>query len=59
MYSISTLYCMTTSLVHNGAGIGAVMGEPKPRELASEAGFTHFRKLPVEDPFSLLYELRG
>ena len=59
LYSISTLYCMTTSLAHNGAGIGAVMGEPKARELASQAGFTHFRKLPIEDPFSFLYELRG
>ncbi len=59
LYSVSTLYCMTTSLAHNGAGIGAVMGEPKARELAREAGFTHFRKLPIEDPFSFLYEMRG
>jgi SAM-dependent methyltransferase len=58
LYPISTLYCMTTSLAHGGAGIGACMGEPKARELAAEAGFTHFRKLPFDDPFSLLYELR-
>ena len=59
LYSVSTLYCMTTSLAHGGEGIGAVMGEPKARELANKAGFTHFRKLPIEDPFSLLYELEG
>ena len=58
LYPISTLYCLTTSLAHDGAGIGACMGEPKARELAAEAGFTNFRKLPFDDPFSLLYELR-
>ena len=57
VYSVSTLYCMTTSLAHGGAGIGAAMGEPKARELATAAGFTHFRRLPVEDDFAVLYEL--
>jgi len=59
LYSVSTLYCMTTSLAQGGAGIGALMGEPKARELAAEAGFCRFRKLPIEDPFSVLYELRA
>ena len=58
LYSVSTLYCMTVSLAHNGAGIGACMGEGKARELATEAGFRSFRTLPIEDPFSKLYELR-
>jgi 2-polyprenyl-3-methyl-5-hydroxy-6-metoxy-1,4-benzoquinol methylase len=57
VYSISTMYCMTLSLAQGGAGIGAAMGEPKARELATAAGFTHFRKLPVQDDFALLYEL--
>ena len=57
IYSVSTLYCMTTSLAHGGAGIGAAMGEPKARELATASGFTHFRKLPIEDEFAVLYEL--
>jgi 2-polyprenyl-3-methyl-5-hydroxy-6-metoxy-1,4-benzoquinol methylase len=58
VYSVSTLYCMTTSLAHGGAGIGTVMGEPKARELASEAGFTRFSRLPIKDDFAVLYELR-
>lgn len=58
LYSISTLYCMTTSLADGGAGIGALMGEDKARELAKDAGFRNFRRLPIEDPFSALYELR-
>jgi hypothetical protein len=59
MYSVSTLYCMTVSLAHGGAGIGACMGEPKARELVAEAGFAQFRRLPIEDMFSALYEVRA
>jgi 2-polyprenyl-3-methyl-5-hydroxy-6-metoxy-1,4-benzoquinol methylase len=59
LYNVSTLYCMTTSLAHGGAGIGACMGQEKARELAYAAGFTHFRKLPIEEPFSVLYELKA
>jgi ubiquinone/menaquinone biosynthesis C-methylase UbiE len=59
LYNVSTLYCMTTSLAHGGAGIGACMGAEKARELAYAAGFTHFRKLPIEEPFSVLYELKA
>ena len=59
MYSISTLYCMTVSLAHGGAGIGACMGQDKARELVKEAGFTHFRHLPIDDAFSILYEVKA
>jgi 2-polyprenyl-3-methyl-5-hydroxy-6-metoxy-1,4-benzoquinol methylase len=58
VYSVSTLYCMTTSLSHGGAGIGAAMGEEKARELAAEAGFSKFTRLPIKDDFAVLYELR-
>ena len=59
MYSMSTLYCMTVSLAHGGAGIGACMGEAKARELVAAAGFKHFRRLPIEDMFSALYEIQA
>jgi SAM-dependent methyltransferase len=59
LYNVSTLYCMTTSLAHDGAGIGACMGQHKAEELAAESGYGHFRKLPLEDPFSVLYELKA
>jgi SAM-dependent methyltransferase len=58
VYSLSTLYCMTTSLAHGGAGIGTAMGENKARELAAAAGFTRFIRLPIKDDFAVLYELR-
>ncbi|HVA80640.1 MAG TPA: methyltransferase domain-containing protein [Candidatus Binataceae bacterium] len=59
VYSISTMYCMTTSLAHGGAGIGAAMGEVKARELAEQAKFTHFNRLPIDDDFAVLYQLRA
>ena len=59
LYSASTLYCMTTSLAEGGAGLGAAMGEAKARELAHDAGFGHFRRLPIDHPFAALYELKA
>jgi 2-polyprenyl-3-methyl-5-hydroxy-6-metoxy-1,4-benzoquinol methylase len=57
-YSASTLYCMTTSLAEGGAGIGTSMGPHKAEELADEAGFGSFRRLPIEDPFTAVFEAR-
>ncbi|QQQ00386.1 class I SAM-dependent methyltransferase [Lysobacter enzymogenes] len=59
MYPQSTLYCMTCSLSHDGAGLGAFMGEKRARAMASEAGFGRFRKVPSErPPLPALFELR-
>jgi len=35
------------------------MGEAKTRELVAGAGFKHFRRLPIDDLFSALYEIRA
>ncbi len=59
-YSASTNYCMTQALAVGGEGTGTCMGEPKARELASEAGFGQFRRLDFpQNPFNLFYELRN
>ena len=58
-YSVSTLQCMTCSLAHNGAGYGAGMGEGNIRRITELAGFTKFRKLPIENPFNQLFEIRA
>ena len=51
---------MTTSLAHGGAGLGTCgLHEPKLQELGTEAGFKHIRKVPLENPFNNLYELRA
>ena len=59
-YSASTNYCMTQALAVGGEGTGTCMGEPKARELASEAGFGQFRRLDFpQNPFNLFYEIRN
>ncbi|MFK3651003.1 class I SAM-dependent methyltransferase [Lysobacter enzymogenes] len=59
MYPQSTLYCMTCSLSHHGAGLGAFMGEKRAREMATAAGFGRFRKVPSDrPPLPALFELR-
>ena len=40
LYTISCMHCMTVSLAQNGAGLGAMWGEEKAREMLREAGFT-------------------
>lgn len=57
-HSISPMHCMTVSLAHNGAGLGTVIGEEGARSLAREAGFTHFEKLPIQNPFNQFFALR-
>lgn len=57
-YSVSTLQCMTCSLAHGGAGYGAGMGEGNARRVAQLAGFTHFQKLAIENPFNQFFEIR-
>lgn len=58
-HGFSVLYCMTTSLSGGGVGLGTVgFHEPKVRELCTEAGFTIVRRVPIENPFTSLYEIR-
>jgi 2-polyprenyl-3-methyl-5-hydroxy-6-metoxy-1,4-benzoquinol methylase len=57
-YSVSVLYCMTSSLAHHGEGLGTVgLPESKIRELCAEAGFRTVRRVPMENPFNILYEI--
>jgi 2-polyprenyl-3-methyl-5-hydroxy-6-metoxy-1,4-benzoquinol methylase len=58
-YGISILYCMTTSLAHHGEGLGTLgLPETKLRALCTEAGFSSMRRVPIEVPFSILYEIK-
>ena len=59
LYGISVLYCMTTSLAHDGAGLGTCGCPPDVvRALCTEAGFSEVRQLPLENPFNVLYQIR-
>jgi 2-polyprenyl-3-methyl-5-hydroxy-6-metoxy-1,4-benzoquinol methylase len=39
IYTVSTMHCMTVSLAQGGAGLGAMWGEEKAKEMLRKAGF--------------------
>ena len=57
-YSVSTIQCMSCSLAHGGAGYGAGMGMSNMKRVANLAGFTHFKRLDVENPFNQFFEIK-
>jgi 2-polyprenyl-3-methyl-5-hydroxy-6-metoxy-1,4-benzoquinol methylase len=58
-YGCSVLYCMSVSLAHGGAGLGTCgLHQGKLEELGGGAGFGHIRRVPLDNPFNNLYELR-
>jgi SAM-dependent methyltransferase len=58
-YGISVLYCLPTSLAHGGEGLGTMgLPESKVHELCAEAGFSGVRRLPLEHPYNVLYEVK-
>jgi 2-polyprenyl-3-methyl-5-hydroxy-6-metoxy-1,4-benzoquinol methylase len=60
LYGISVLFCMTQSLAAHGEGLGTYgLPEPKIREICAEVGFGAVRRVPIEDPFNCLYEIRA
>jgi 2-polyprenyl-3-methyl-5-hydroxy-6-metoxy-1,4-benzoquinol methylase len=57
LYGFSLLYCMTSSLAHDGAGLGTCgLPESSIRALAVEAGFGTVTRV-AENPFNVLYAL--
>ena len=58
-YAASTMICTPASLSQEvGLGLGAQAGEKKLREVASKAGFSHFRRA-TQTPFNLVFEARA
>ncbi|WP_243638813.1 methyltransferase [Streptacidiphilus pinicola] len=58
-YAASSLICVPASQAQPvGRALGAQAGEARTREVAAEAGFSHFRRA-TETPFNLVYELRS
>ncbi|MEX1006019.1 MAG: methyltransferase domain-containing protein [Acidimicrobiia bacterium] len=58
LYGVSLLFCMTQSLAEGGAGLGTAWGPEKAEALCRAAGFSRFRRLPIDNPFSAFYEVR-
>ena len=59
MYGISVLHCLTQSLAHDGAGLGACWGEAQARQLVQAAGFGHFATLDIRSPVQSFYEIKA
>jgi len=50
---------MTTSLAEGGEGLGTLgMPPSKVNEYCNGAGFNNVRKLPLDNPFNILYEVK-
>jgi SAM-dependent methyltransferase len=59
LYGTSLLFCTPTSIGAGGEGLGTMgLPEPKVRALLGEAGFASVTRLPVDNPFNVLYEAR-
>ena len=57
-YAASTCFCTPNSLSQEvGLALGAQAGEKRLRQVFTEAGFTHFRRVR-ETPFNLIFEAR-
>jgi 2-polyprenyl-3-methyl-5-hydroxy-6-metoxy-1,4-benzoquinol methylase len=57
-YSFSTFLCVPNALSQEGGySLGAQAGEEPIRRLATDAGFTRFRRA-AETPFNIVYEAR-
>jgi hypothetical protein len=57
-YGVSVLFCLTTSLAHGGAGLGTRgFNEHTARRLCVEAGFGTVRRVEMDNPFNILYEI--
>ncbi len=58
LYSLSVLYCLPQSLVGGGPGLGTAWGPVEAEKICRESGFTQFRRLEIENPYSAFYEVR-
>jgi len=57
-YSFSTFLCVPNALSQDGGySLGAQAGEEPIQRLATDAGYTRFRRV-AETPFNLVYEVR-
>ncbi len=55
--SLSPFHCLTVSMAAGGAALGTIIGEAGARELAAEAGFPRFEKLPIPSPAQQFFVL--
>ncbi len=54
-YGFSVFHCMTQSIAHQGAGLGACMGPARTKDLLAEAGFSRIDSVPIKSAVNLFY----
>ena len=55
-FGASLHFCMTTSLAHNGEGLGTVgLPESKVKELCFSAGFKTVKEVEINHPLNSLF----
>jgi SAM-dependent methyltransferase len=57
-YGISLMHCMTVSLAYGGAGLGAVWGIEKAKQMLADAGFSRVEVLDSPRPQNCIYVCR-
>jgi len=58
-YGFSMFHCMTQSLAHGGAGLGACLGPTRTKAIIAEAGFGSAEILDIKSPTNLFYAARA
>ena len=59
LYAMSLQFCMTTSLVNNGAGLETVgLLESKVREYCDLVSFNAVKKIETNHPLNSVFEIR-
>ena len=58
-YGFSVFHCMTQSLAHGGAGLGACLGPTRTRALFEQAGFARAETLDIKSPTNLFYAVHA
>ena len=56
--SLSPFHCLTVSMAAGGAALGTIIGEAGARELAAQAGFGSFEKVPIGSPSQQFFLVR-
>jgi len=57
-YGFSMFHCLTQSLAHGGAGLGACLGPARTLALFEGAGYSRAELLPIRSPTNLFYVAR-
>jgi 2-polyprenyl-3-methyl-5-hydroxy-6-metoxy-1,4-benzoquinol methylase len=57
-YGVSLLFCVPTSVATGGAGLGAMWGQERAREMLAAAGFTDVEVLDSPRPQNCIYVCR-